>query len=163
MACCACAVVTNNVMAINRKTNFMVAAPLSYNPVKMSEMTKLHFDFLCFLSFFAASSSSTERNLQPELNVAAGSRTDERIAGRDVGCGAPAAENLGGPHVILCTRATIVSRCAVRIEDEGVIEQIKELARNWALNRSLNVKFLNTEKSTFLKPESRKMFRPMVP
>ncbi len=68
-----------------------------------------------------------KRQLQPQLNVAAGSRTDERIAGRDVGCGASAAENARGPHVILCTRATIVSRCAVRIRDEGVIEQIKEL------------------------------------
>src|SRR3979490_3073006 len=29
--------------------------------------------------------------------------------------------------------------------------------------RSLNVKFLNTEKSTFLYPESRNMFRPIVP
>jgi hypothetical protein len=38
MACCAGAVVTNDVMAINTKTNFMVAAPLSYNPVKMSEI-----------------------------------------------------------------------------------------------------------------------------
>src|ERR1700674_4263171 len=40
---------------------------------------------------------------------------------------------------------------------------LKTSTRNWALNRSLNLKSLNTEKSTFLKAESRKMFRPMVP
>jgi len=36
-----------------------------------------------------------ERELQPELHVSAASRTDERIAGRDVGRGAPAAESAG--------------------------------------------------------------------
>src|SRR6266403_1163286 len=36
-----------------------------------------------------------ERKLQPELHVSAASRTDERIAGRDVGRGAPAAESAG--------------------------------------------------------------------
>src|SRR5579863_9463608 len=40
---------------------------------------------------------------------------------------------------------------------------LKSSTRNSAPNRSLNVKFLNTEKSTFLKPESRKMFRPIFP
>ena len=40
---------------------------------------------------------------------------------------------------------------------------MKISTRNWALYRSLNVKILNTEKSTFLKPESRKMFRPILP
>src|SRR5713226_5051949 len=40
---------------------------------------------------------------------------------------------------------------------------LKSSTRNWAPNRSLNLKSLNTEKSTFLKPESRKMFRPIVP
>ena len=34
-----------------------------------------------------------EAELQPELHHAAASRTDERISGRDVGRGAPAAEN----------------------------------------------------------------------
>ncbi len=33
-----------------------------------------------------------EHELQPELHHAVASRTDERITGRDVGCGAPAAE-----------------------------------------------------------------------
>src|SRR5580704_2422592 len=36
--------------------------------------------------------NKSKRQLQPELHHAAASRTDERIAGRDVGCGAPAAE-----------------------------------------------------------------------
>ena len=36
-------------------------------------------------------------------------------------------------------------------------------ARNWTPYRSLNLKFLNKEKSKFLKPESRKMFRPIFP
>src|ERR1700732_5284550 len=36
-------------------------------------------------------------------------------------------------------------------------------ARNWAPNRSFHVKFLNRDKSQFLKPESRKMFRPILP
>src|SRR4029077_16524224 len=40
---------------------------------------------------------------------------------------------------------------------------LKSSTRNSAPNRSLNIKVLNTEKSTFLKPESRKMFRPIVP
>src|SRR6266702_3669751 len=40
---------------------------------------------------------------------------------------------------------------------------LKNSTRNCALYRSLNVKVLNTEKSTFLKPESRKMFRPILP
>src|SRR5215469_4632155 len=40
---------------------------------------------------------------------------------------------------------------------------LKNSARNWALYRSLNAKFLNIEKSTFLKPLSRSVFRPMVP
>src|SRR5713101_6829515 len=40
---------------------------------------------------------------------------------------------------------------------------LKNSARNWALKRSFNLKVLNTEKSTFLKPESRKRFRPIVP
>src|SRR5579863_4237316 len=40
---------------------------------------------------------------------------------------------------------------------------LKSSTRNSAPNRSLNVKFLNTEKSTFWKPESRKMFRPIFP
>src|SRR5207245_9264445 len=35
--------------------------------------------------------------------------------------------------------------------------------RNWALNRPLNVNVLNSERSQFLKPLSRKMFRLMVP
>src|SRR5260370_37457334 len=40
---------------------------------------------------------------------------------------------------------------------------LKNSQRNSAPNRSLNLKSLNTEKSTFLKPESRKMFRPIFP
>src|ERR1700747_2824336 len=45
----------------------------------------------------------------------------------------------------------------------GRLSTLKSSARNWAPNRSVNLKFLNMEKSTFLKPASRKMFRPMVP
>src|SRR6267378_1065310 len=40
---------------------------------------------------------------------------------------------------------------------------LKNSTRNSAPNRSLHLKSLNMEKSTFLKPESRKMFRPIFP
>src|ERR1700674_37091 len=40
---------------------------------------------------------------------------------------------------------------------------LKTSNRNWAPYRSLNLKFLNTERSTFTSPESRKIFRPMLP
>ena len=45
----------------------------------------------------------------------------------------------------------------------GVLKRLNTSIRNSAPNRSLNLKSLNTEKSRFLKPESRKVFRPMVP
>src|SRR5579859_592740 len=45
----------------------------------------------------------------------------------------------------------------------GQLNRLKTSTRNWALNRSLNVKFLNIEKSTSLKPLSRNRFRPIVP
>src|ERR1700733_14385295 len=45
----------------------------------------------------------------------------------------------------------------------GWLNRLKNSARNWSPNRSWNLKFLNIEKSTFRKPESRKMFRPIVP
>src|ERR1700719_4379195 len=45
----------------------------------------------------------------------------------------------------------------------GVLSTLKTSHRNCAPNRSVKWKFLNTEKSQFLKPESRKMFRPMLP
>ena len=62
------------------------------------------------------------------MHHAAASRADQRIAGGDVGCGAPAAERAWGPHVISSARtAAIAIRRTVRIGDDGVIEQIKEL------------------------------------
>src|SRR6266516_5718502 len=71
---------------------------------------------------------SLERQLQSELHHAAASRPNEWIAGRDVGCGAPTAERAGGSHVIGPTRSAPISiRCTVRIGNDGVIEQIKEL------------------------------------
>src|SRR5580692_7863783 len=45
----------------------------------------------------------------------------------------------------------------------GVLKMLKISQRNSAPKRSLNVNVLNIEKSTFLKPESRKMFRPILP
>src|ERR1700688_4588734 len=45
----------------------------------------------------------------------------------------------------------------------GWLRMLKISARNWTPYRSLNVKFLNTEKSKDLNPESRKIFRLMVP
>ncbi len=45
----------------------------------------------------------------------------------------------------------------------GLLKRLNTSSRNSAPNRSLNLKSLNTEKSRFLKPESRKVFRPMVP
>src|SRR6266571_2953362 len=78
----------------------------------------------------SASSSraeNSERELHPQLHHAAASRTDEGIASGDVGCGAPAAERAGGPHVIGSTRsAAIAIRCAVRIGNDGVIEDVKD-------------------------------------
>src|SRR5258708_7194759 len=40
---------------------------------------------------------------------------------------------------------------------------LKASARNWTPSRSLNVKFLKTERSQFLKPGSRNRLRPIVP
>src|SRR3981189_2646958 len=40
---------------------------------------------------------------------------------------------------------------------------LKASNRNCAPYRSLNLKFLNMERSTFTSPESRKIFRPMLP
>ena len=69
-----------------------------------------------------------EGELHPELNVAAASRTDERIAGGHVGCGTPAAERAGSPHVIGSTGgAAIAIRRPVGIGDDGLIEDVKEL------------------------------------
>src|SRR5438309_2930995 len=45
----------------------------------------------------------------------------------------------------------------------GLLNRLNNSTRNSAPNRSVNLKVLNTEKSTFLKPPSRKMFRPIVP
>src|ERR1700731_3448296 len=45
----------------------------------------------------------------------------------------------------------------------GRLTMLKISQRAWMPYRSLSVKFLKIEKSTFLKPESRKMFRPMLP
>ena len=47
-----------------------------------------------------------ERELQPELHVAGASRTDDRIAGCDVGCRAAAAERAGGGPGV--TASTII-------------------------------------------------------
>ena len=65
-----------------------------------------------------------EHELQAELHRAAVSRTDDRIAGRDIGRGAAAAE---------CARARGVAAAGVAIHraegvgDDGVIEQVEEL------------------------------------
>src|SRR4029077_9080729 len=70
----------------------------------------------------------SKRELHPQLHYAAAPRTNQRVAGRDVGCRAPAAECTGCSHVIGPTRsATIAIRCSVGIGNDGVIEQIKEL------------------------------------
>src|SRR5260370_33572055 len=45
----------------------------------------------------------------------------------------------------------------------GWLKILKNSARNCAPNRSPHLKFLATERSTFLKPVSRKMLRPIVP
>src|SRR5215469_10038497 len=45
----------------------------------------------------------------------------------------------------------------------GWLNTLKSSHRNSAPYRSVNLNSLNNEKSTFLKPESRKMFRPIVP
>ncbi len=74
------------------------------------------------------SRTDLEGELQPELNVAAAPRTDQGIAGGHVGCGTPAAERAGGAHVIGSTRsAAITVRRTVRIGDDGLIEDVKEL------------------------------------
>src|SRR5438445_9243627 len=45
----------------------------------------------------------------------------------------------------------------------GLLNTLKSSHRNSAVYRSVNLKVLNREKSTFLKPESRKMFLLMLP
>src|ERR1700680_4540142 len=70
----------------------------------------------------------SEGELEPELYHAAASRTNQRIAGYDVGCAATAAERAGGAHVIgSARRAASAVRCAPRIGDDWVIEDVKEL------------------------------------
>src|SRR5262249_28077937 len=68
---------------------------------------------------------NSERQLQAELNHAGASRTEERIAGRDIGRRAPATERGWGRPGIYASAPTI--RRAVRISDVGVIEDIKQL------------------------------------
>src|SRR5579863_4190548 len=43
------------------------------------------------------------------------------------------------------------------------LSTLKNSARNWAVNRSLNLKLLVMDMSKFLKPASRKILRPVVP
>src|SRR5438128_1325567 len=69
-------------------------------------------------------SSLSECELQAELHDAAASRTNQRVAGRYVGRRASAAEAGRSRGVIAATPAI---RRAVRIGDEGVIEDVKEL------------------------------------
>src|SRR5207245_9518236 len=45
----------------------------------------------------------------------------------------------------------------------GLLNRLNNSTRNSAVYRSVNLKVLNREKSTFLKPESRKMFLLMLP
>src|SRR6266566_1479748 len=45
----------------------------------------------------------------------------------------------------------------------GLLNRLNNSTRNSAVYRSVNLKVLNTEKSTFLKPPSRKMFLAMLP
>jgi len=45
----------------------------------------------------------------------------------------------------------------------GWLNILKNSARNCAVSRSLNLKTLVTEKSTFLNPESRNVLRPKLP
>src|ERR1700674_3939699 len=65
-----------------------------------------------------------ERELQPELDIPGAARTEDGIAGYDVGCGAPAAEPRAARKLIARIAAI---RCAVGIGDDGVIEQVKHL------------------------------------
>src|SRR5712691_10574054 len=65
-----------------------------------------------------------EGQLQPELQHAAASRTDQRIASHDVGCAAPAAERVAARRVVAGKPAI---RCAVRIGDDGVVKQVKDV------------------------------------
>jgi len=51
--------------------------------------------------------TTSERELEPQLNVAAAARTDERIAVRDIGGLSHAAEIAGGPQVIAGSNATL--------------------------------------------------------
>ena len=48
-----------------------------------------------------------ESELEPELDVAGAARTDERIAGGDVGCGAPAAERGAARQVNALSHASL--------------------------------------------------------
>src|SRR2546426_474574 len=73
----------------------------------------------------AAPARNSEGELQPELNLAAASRTDDRIAGGDIGRGAPAGERGTARGV---AASTVTVHGAKRIGDDGVIEEVEELS-----------------------------------
>ena len=68
--------------------------------------------------------SPLESELQPKLYRAVASRTDDWIAGGEVGRLTPAAERRGGRGIIAVMRAIV---CAVGIGDGGAIEDVKYL------------------------------------
>src|SRR5712691_9715429 len=65
-----------------------------------------------------------EGQLQAQLHYPAASRTDQRIASHDVGRTAPAPKRYSVRGVVA---GLTTIRCAVRIGDNGVIEQVKDL------------------------------------
>src|SRR6266566_4113674 len=65
-----------------------------------------------------------ERELQPKLYRAVASRTDDRVARREVGCLCPIAERTVVGGVVAVMRAVV---CAVGIGDGGTIEHVKHL------------------------------------
>jgi hypothetical protein len=116
--------------------------------------------------FDAPSSSPSPQkvNFNPSCITAAASRTNQRIAGRHIGCGAPAAKRAGRSHVIGSTRgASIAIRCAVWIRDNGVIEQIEDLGSERSVVPLLESEGLEYRKIHVLEAGVANRFRPIVP
>ena len=65
-----------------------------------------------------------EQDLQPELHRAGVSRTDDRIAGCDIGRGAAAAERIGARGV---AASGVAVHRAERVGDDGSIEDVEKL------------------------------------
>src|SRR5208337_3602202 len=103
---------------------------------------------------------SLKSDLQTKLNRAAAAGANDRVGGRHIRRRARATEEAATAGRIVMP-PTILS--TERVGEVGMVEDIEEL--NTALHGEVlaHLKFLATERSTFLNPVSRKTLRPMVP